>query len=49
MKLSSEILTEAKKLYLSGKTFKEVANVISKRPGLIISPEAIRKRFIKLG
>ena len=48
MKLSSELLREAESLYSSGKTLKEVAAILSVKLGDNVSPEAVRKRFVKL-
>ncbi|MFH0829934.1 MAG: LAGLIDADG family homing endonuclease [Candidatus Aenigmatarchaeota archaeon] len=48
MKLNSELLKEAESLYSSGKTFKEVAAILSVKLGDDISWSAVRKRFIKL-
>ena len=48
MKLTNIMITKAKLLYLSGKTLKETANEIGQKSGIKLSPEALRKRFVKL-
>ncbi len=48
MKLNKVNLAKAEQLYASGKNFKEVAQALSEKFGIAISPEGIRKRFVRL-
>jgi len=49
MRMTKEILENAKKLYIEGNSAREVSEIILKRYGIKVNPEVLRRKLKKLG